>query len=29
MKTIARGLVFILSLFNLVIGLGFLLQPAK
>ena len=29
MKTIARGLVLILSLFNLVIGLGFLLQPAK
>ena len=29
MKSIARGLVLILSLFNLVIGLGFLLQPAK
>jgi hypothetical protein len=29
MRSIARGLVLILSLFNLVIGLGFLLQPAK
>lgn len=29
MKTIIRGLVLVLGLFNLVIGLGFLLQPAK
>ncbi len=29
MKTIMRGLVLVLGLFNLVIGLGFLLQPAK
>jgi hypothetical protein len=29
MKIIARGLILMLGLFNLVIGLGFLLQPAK
>ena len=29
MKIIARGLIMLLGLFNLVIGLGFLLQPAK
>jgi hypothetical protein len=29
MKTIVRGLIFVLGLFNLVIGVGFLLQPAK